>query len=292
MFHGPQRMTETEFLSALRTLPLHKGARDLRDDCALIEIGDEILVFNHDTMVEDVHFRREADLSDVAWKLVAVNLSDLAGKGAEPVGMMLGHSLGGNDLEFVKGLREVLAVYDIPLMGGDTVAATGATTYCITAIGRATCRPVPSRMGAQVGDGVFVTGTLGRAMLGFEGIREHFAAFDRPVPRLSEGRALAPRVTAMMDVSDGLLLDIYRLANASGVTMAIDSRSVPVAAPTRRSECMRWGDDYELLFTMPGGEAPPVPATQIGTVTQRGRAPLMLDGEPIAAADGLGYQHG
>ena len=287
-----RRVTEAEFLAALRTLPLHPGARDLRDDCALIEIGNETLVFNHDTMAENVHFRPEADLADVAWKLVAINLSDLASKGAEPVGIILGHSLGGNDLPFVKGLGEVMTAYDVPLMGGDTIAATGASTYAITAIGRATCRPVPSRMGASVGDGVFVTGTIGCALLGFEGTAEHLAAFNRPCPRLDEGRALAPRVGAMMDVSDGLLLDAFRLAQASRVTLAIDGESVPVADPSRRDELLRWGDDYELLFTLEPGRRPPVPATRIGRVEPRGPAPLVLDGQPLANAHGLGYQHG
>ncbi|MGB3806547.1 MAG: thiamine-phosphate kinase [Erythrobacter sp.] len=285
-------MTEAEFLAALRTLPLHEGARDLRDDCALIEIGSETLVINHDTMAEDVHFRPEADLADVAWKLVAVNLSDLASKGAEPVGIILGHSLGGNDLQFVKGLREVMLAYNVKLMGGDTIAATGASTYAITAIGRATHKPVPSRMGARAGESVFVTGTIGRAMLGFEGQSGHLAAFDRPFPRLAEGRALAPHVGAMMDVSDGLLLDVYRLARASEATIALDSEKVPVADPSRRAELLRWGDDYELLFTLPPNREPPVAATRIGTVEARGPAPLVLDGRPMTEQQGLGYQHG
>jgi thiamine-monophosphate kinase len=284
-------MSETEFLSALRTLPLHPGSRDLRDDCALIEIGDEILIFNHDVMAEGTHFRPEADLADVAWKLVALNLSDLACKGAEPVGVLLGHALGGNDLRFVKGLREVLTAYDVPLMGGDTVAATGASTYSMTAIGRATCRPVPSRMGARIGDGLFVTGTLGRAMLGFEGVAKHLEAFNRPRPRLTEGEALAPHVTAMMDVSDGVLLDAYRMAQASKVTLAIESAKPLVADERRRDECLRWGDDYELLFTLPAGKEPSVPATRIGTVQPRGIAPLVLDGKPVANSEGLGYEH-
>jgi len=285
-------MTEIEFLAALRTLPLHPGARGLLDDCALIELGDETLIVNHDTMVEDVHFRPEADLADVAWKLVAINLSDLASKGAEPVGIILGHSLGGNDMQFLKGLREAMLAFDVPLMGGDTIAATGASTYSITAIGRATCRPVPSRMGARCGDRVYVTGTLGRAMLGFEGTAEHIGVFDRPRPRLAEGRALAPLVTAMMDVSDGLLLDTYRLGAASGVTLRIDSDTVPVADALRRAELIRWGDDYELLFTMPPNREPAVAATCIGTVEAQGRGPLVLDGQTLASPDGLGYQHG
>ncbi|MEE4199448.1 thiamine-phosphate kinase [Erythrobacter sp.] len=285
-------MDETEFLSALRTLPLHPGARQLRDDCALIEIGGETLIFNHDTMTEDVHFRPNADLADVAYKLVAINLSDLASKGAEPVGILLGHSLGGNDGRFIEGLREVTAEFSVPLMGGDTVAATGASTYAVTAVGRATSRPVPSRTSAEIGQGVFVTGPVGRAMLGFEGHPEHLANFNRPRPRLTEGRALAPLVGAMMDVSDGLLLDAFRLANASNVSLALDSTLIPVADPARADECMRWGDDYELLFTAARDVRLPVAATRIGQVEPRGFAPLVLDGEPVLNSAGLGYSHG
>jgi thiamine-monophosphate kinase len=285
-------MTESEFLSALKTLPLHPGARGLGDDCALIEVGGETLIFNHDLMAEDVHFRPEADLADVAWKLVAINLSDLAAKGAEPIGIMLGYSLGGNDMRFVAGLRDVLTAYNVPLMGGDTVAGTGASTFSVTAIGRATCRPVPSRMGAKPGDALYVTGTLGRAMLGFEGAHSHLEAFDRPRPRLAEGRTLAPHVSAMMDVSDGLLLDVFRMAEASGVTLSLIAADVPVASQSRADECMRWGDDYELVFTLPADVPCPVAATRIGSVLERGTAPLMLNGEPITGRDGLGYVHG
>jgi thiamine-monophosphate kinase len=96
----------------------------------------------------------------------------------------------------------------------------------------------------------------------------------------------------MMDVSDGLLLDAWRIAEASGVSLAIEERAVPIAAPEdRRSDALRWGDDYELLFTLPAGNEPPVPATRIGRVEPRGPVPLFLDGEPIANRDGLGYEH-
>lgn len=284
-------MTEIEFLSALRTLPLHEGARGLRDDCALIEIGGETLILNHDTMAEGTHFRPEADPADVAWKLVALNLSDLASKGAKPIGLLLGHALGRNDMRFVSGLREVLETYQVPLMGGDTIATTGANTYSITAIGTATSDPVPSRMAAKPGDAVWMTGVVGRAMLGFEGVADHLEAFSRPRPLVKQGQSLAPLVHAMMDISDGLLLDAYRMAEASEVTIAIDSEKVAVADPARRDECMRWGDDYELLFTMRAGVEPPVEAMQIGSVEPQGFAPMMLDGHPIMNAEGLGYQH-
>ena len=111
--------------------------------------------------------------------------------------------------------------------------------------------------------------------------------------RLAEGQELAPFVTAMMDVSDGLLLDAARMARASGVTMAIDSASVPLGCPSERlSEAIRWGEDYVLLFTAPVGVELPVPAWRVGTVAPRLDAPVRVDGMPLTEADGLGYEHG
>ena len=141
---------------------------------------------------------------------------------------------------------------------------------------------------------MWITGSLGAAMLGFEALRDRTetdsSAYRRPLARLAEGEALAPLVTAMMDVSDGLLLDASRLAGASGVTLALDSAAVPVAAPDRRDDALRWGDDYELLFTLPASVQPPVPATLIGEVREKSGALLLLDGE--APTGSLGYQHG
>lgn len=284
-------MNETEFIAALRALPLHPGARRLQDDCAVLDIGGEALILTHDTMAEGTHFPAGADLADVAWKLVAVNLSDLAAKGAEPVGVLLGHSLGPDDERFLAGLSEVLEAYRVPLLGGDTIRAAGTRTFGLTAIGRASHVPVPDRRGAKPSDAVYVTGTLGRAMLGFEGAAEHLESFKRPSPLLAEGRALAPYVTAMMDISDGLLLDARRMADASEATIALDRSAIPVAEPGRLDDCLRWGDDYQLLFTLPDGTAPPIACTRIGTVEPRGFAPLFLDGHPILNAEGLGYQH-
>lgn len=285
-------MNETDFIAALRKLPLHPGARGLMDDCAVLSIGTETLVVTHDMMAEGTHFRADANMADVAWKLVASNLSDLAAKGAETVGVLLGHMLGRDDARFLKGLHEALAAFGAPLLGGDTVAGAGARSFGLTAIGRATHTPVPSRSGAQAGDQVYVTGPVGRAMLGFGGCPEHRAAFDRPVPRLAEGIALAPQVTAMMDISDGLLLDAWRLAEASRVTLALDPQAIPVADSARADECMRWGDDYELLFTAPPSAQLPFATHLIGIVTQLADAPLFLGGEALGDPASLGYRHG
>lgn len=285
-------MNEPDFIAALRQLPLHPGARELLDDCAVLNLGSETLVITHDMMTQGTHFRAEADMADVAWKLVASNLSDLAAKGAAPVGVLLGHMLGRDDARFLKGLHEALDAFGAPLLGGDTVAGAGLRSFGLTAIGRATHAPVPSRSGAKPGDQVYVTGPVGRAMLGFEGSPEHRAAFDRPVPRLAEGIALVPQVTAMMDVSDGLLLDAFRLAEASGVGIALDPQAIPVADPARAGECIRWGDDYELLFTAPPSAQLPVTAHLIGIVTLLADAPVYLGGEALSDPASLGYRHG
>lgn len=290
-------MNEAAFIDALRALAAHPAARALADDCAVLDFGGEALVLTHDTMVEGVHWLPGQDLADVAWKLVAVNLSDLAAKGAEPLGVLLGYMLGADDARFVAGLEEVLGEYRVPLLGGDTVSGGPPRAFGLTAIGRAAHRPVPSRAGARPGDGAWLVGSVGAAMLGFEALRDGTGAdsqaYRRPRPLLAEGRALAPHVSAMMDVSDGVLLDAARLAAASRVTLDIETGAVPVAGPEpRRAEALRWGDDYALLFTAPPRFSPPVPAQRIGEVRVPGAHPLLLDGAPPATGDRLGYRHG
>jgi len=287
---------EAAFIESLRALAHHPAARSLDDDAAVLEVGAETLVLTHDMLVEGVHYLPAQSRADVAWKLVATNLSDLAAKGAEPLGVLLGYMVGEGEEDFLSGLAEVLDHYGVPLLGGDTVSGGPPQALGLTAIGRATHCPVPSRSGARPGDTLWVTGALGQAMLGFEALRDGTAgdtgAYVRPMARLAEGQALAPLVSAMMDVSDGLLLDAWRMAEASAVSLAIDGAGVPVAvAEPRRLDALRWGDDYELLFTLPDGVEPPVAATRIGRAEPRGFVPLFLDGAPIANRAGLGWEH-
>ena len=287
---------EAAFIAALRDLAAHPAARGLADDCAVLELGSEALVLTHDAMAEGVHFLPGQDAADVAWKLVASNLSDLAAKGAEPLGVLLGYQFGRDDQGFLAGLQEVLSHYGVPLLGGDTIGESGPQVLGLTALGRATHRPAPSRAGAKVGDGLWLTGPVGGAMLGFEALRDKTGAdslaFRRPRALLAEGRALAPVVTAMMDVSDGLLLDASRMAHASGISFAIDSAAVPIAAPeARRAEALRWGEDYQLLFTLPDGTEPPITAHRIATAIPSAEAPIVLDGRALTETTGLGYEH-
>lgn len=298
---GSEMSGEAAFIAALRAIVVHPAARGLADDCAVIEFGAETLILTHDMMVEGVHWLPGQDAADVAWKLVAVNLSDLASKGAEPIGVLLGYSLGSDDARFVQGLREALDAFAVPLLGGDTVGGGAARTHGLTALGRATCRPVPSRRGAKAGDRVWLTGPVGAAMLGFDSIQAGSIdsasrqAFCRPQPLLAEGRALAPLVTAIMDVSDGLLLDASRIAAASGVTVALERTMIPLAEgvteAARADEAFRWGDDYQLLFTLPPALSPPVPASRIGEIREAGTSLVLLDGLPPDPSQPLGYLH-
>ncbi|HYD39122.1 MAG TPA: thiamine-phosphate kinase, partial [Allosphingosinicella sp.] len=219
-------MTESDFVAALRGLAADPAARGLLDDAAVLELGGTTLVLTHDMLVEGVHYRHDDPPGDVAWKLVAVNLSDLAGKGARPVGVLMGYALAGEDSDtaFVEGLATALHAFALPLLGGDTVAmpAGAPRALGLTAIGIAD-GPVPARSGARPGDHLWVSGTIGDAGAGLKllesGQDEPAGLIERyrnPRPRLEAGRRLAPLASAMMDVSDGLLIDAGRMAQASG----------------------------------------------------------------------------
>lgn len=283
-------MNEAEFISALRSLATDPAARGFVDDAAVL--GD--LVLTHDMIVEGVHFLPDDPPEDVAWKLVAVNLSDLAAKGAEPVGCLLGYTLGPADwnARFVAGLKDVLDTYATPLLGGDTVRANGPRSFGLTAIGRAA--RAPSRTGAKAGDALYVTGTIGCAGLGLKLLQAgrvgpEVEAYRRPQPRLVEGRALAPLVHAMMDVSDGLLIDARRLADASSLAVSIDLAAVPVGGDALAA--VTAGDDYELLFAAPPEIALPVAATRIGHFGPGQGLVLTHNGVPIPLPLSLGWMH-
>lgn len=299
---SPRESGEDRFIAALRAIATDPGARSLADDAAELTLPGATLILTHDMMVEGVHWLAAQDPADVAWKLVAVNLSDLAAKGARPAAILLGYTLGADewDLRFAAGLAEAVSHFGVPLLGGDTVAAPAGSARAIglTAIGTASVAPSPSRKEAMAGQSLWLTGPVGAALAGFEALQrgepDGALAYRRPMPLLAEGLALAPMVGAMMDVSDGLLIDASRMADASGCTIDIDTASVPVVPELagRRIEAMTWGDDYQLLFTLPAGQTPPVAARCIGTILPRRDGALWLDGAPVPANLPLGYRHG
>ncbi|WP_447726973.1 thiamine-phosphate kinase [Sphingomonas koreensis] len=288
---------EFAFLSALRAIATHPAAAGLADDTALLDVAAGRLVLTSDTMVESVHYRAHDPADSIGWKLAAVNLSDLAAKGAAPMGCLLNYALSGDadwDRAFLAGLNDALTRFAMPLLGGDTVAMPQGAPRSLTlaAIGQAQPN-VPLRTGAHPGDTLWVTGGIGGAGFGPDGEPRDLARYLRPTPRLAEGQAIAALATAMMDVSDGLLIDARRMAEASGVAIAIDLDAIPLALPNLDPiEAATAGDDYELLFTLPAHTAPPVPATRIGTASAGIGLTLTSNGAPVPLPDKLGYQHG
>ena len=296
----------------MRGIATDPAARGLNDDAAVITIGSETLIITHDMMVENVHWLHDANPADVAWKLVATNLSDLAAKGAKPIGVMLGYMLGNDawDAAFAAGLKDALAHYDAALLGGDTTKAIGnldARSIGMTALGLATTTRVPARNGAKEGDILYITGALGDAFAGYELARIGktepdilLAAFNRPTPLLAEGRALAPIVHAMMDVSDGLLIDAQRMAMASNLAVRIDLSAIALSVEyvaqhgdtlESRIAAATWGDDYALLFAGPADATWPVQAVAIGQFSKGHGLSIHHAGTPIALPDRLGFEH-
>lgn len=306
-------MIEAEFLAALRTLPLHPGARGLADDAAVVA-G---LIVTTDTLVENVHFLSYDPPGDVAWKLVATNLSDLAAKGARPEGVLLSYPLGddGWDRAFLAGLGEVLTAFDCPLIGGDTVSLPVGAPRVLTVTALGGNAVAPPRSGAHAGDALWVTGTIGDAGLGLavargdrRGPARLIEAYRRPMPRLAAGRALAPRVHAMADVSDGLLIDAARMAAASGLAVAIDLAALPLSPDAAsfgedraaRLAAAAAGDDYELLFAAPEDAGPALLTlsqslalriTHVGSFGPGAGLTLSDRDGMIPVPERLGYEH-
>jgi thiamine-monophosphate kinase len=242
-----------------------------------------------------------------------VNLSDLAAKGARPLGVLLGFTLGDEawDKAFVDGLGTALSAFGLPLLGGDTVASP-TRTLGLTAIGR-TSGPVPARSGAKPGDLLWVTGTIGDSGAGLAALRagedapELIERYRNPRPRLEAGERLAPLVGAMMDVSDGLLIDAARMAAASGCGVGIEVDSIPLstafiaARGEARLEAATAGDDYELLFAASPDAAPGLlalaeelglPFSRIGRFEPPPGLRLSDRGAPVPLPPSLGFEHG
>jgi thiamine-monophosphate kinase len=301
--------SESAFIDTLRAIATHPAARDLIDDAAVLQMGEGALVLTHDMIVEGVHYLPDDPPADVAWKLVAVNLSDLAAKGARPIGVLLGFTLGDEqwDRAFAAGLGTALAAFGIPLLGGDTVSAP-TRVLGLTALGHSAAS-VPSRAGAAAGDSLWVSGTIGDAGAGLRALRAGEDApalierYRTPRPRLEAGQRLAPLVSAMMDVSDGLLIDASRMAAASecGIEIALDSVPRSPFLSGTAMEAATAGDDYELLFALAPERAAMVlalaeeiglPFTRIGRFVEGARLTLTEDGVAIPLPERLGYEHG
>lgn len=300
------------------------GAFGLDEDCAALtpEPGHD-LVLKTDAIAEGIHFRAGDAPEDIAWKAVAVNVSDLAAKAARPVGYLLSLAFpstpGGDWLErFSGGLKAAQDRFGLVLMGGDTDRRPNAPlSVTIMAIGSVPSGRMVRRGTAKAGDLVYVSGSLGDSAIGLKvppGLPPADSSFLeqrylRPEPRVELRDALLDHATAAMDISDGLVKDLGRLCRASALAAEVRADAVPLSAAARRAVELRpelrelpltGGDDYEVLAAVAPAQAAAfeasartggVPVTRIGYLHQgRGVRVLGSDGKPLELTR-PGYDH-
>ena len=303
------------------------GARGLRNDAARIDPPPgEALIATKDLMVGGVHFPLDEAPGNVAAKLLRVNLSDLAAMGARPLGYLMGLALSAEiDLDWIEqftaSLADDQARFGLSLLGGDTVRTPGPLCLSLTALGSAPAGSELLRDGAEPGDLIAVSGTVGDGALGlavYQGVLGELAEchaghlldrFRRPEPRLELGLALRGLAHAAIDVSDGLIADLGHIVEASGVGARIEAADVPLsdaaravlaAQPARLSDCLTGGDDYELLFTVAPAERATldrlaaelgIPLAVIGRVeSEAGVRVIGAEGAPLTLVR-AGYRH-
>jgi thiamine-monophosphate kinase len=267
------------FAPLARDAPLAFG---LTDDAAVIRprVGQDMVVTT-DTMVAGVHFLDDDPPGAIARKLLRVNLSDLAAKGARPVGYLLAATFTRAVTDdwlaaFAAGLAADQAEYGVALLGGDTTATDGPMVLTITACGEVPLGKMLPRGGAKAGDELFVSGTIGDAAVALAWRQGKLprlpaAAADAlrqrlllPEPRLALGQGLLGVANACIDVSDGLVQDVGHLAECSGLACEIDVAATPLSPPVRAlaqadgawlDAALTGGDDYELAFAAPPAAA-------------------------------------
>ena len=293
------------------TRPVRRAALGAGDDCALLQpAAGQQLAVSSDMLVEGRHFLSTVPPARLGHKALAVNLSDLAACGAEPLAFTLALALPRLDDDFLAGfaagLFALADAHDIELVGGDTTA--GPLNICITVFGQVPPGAALLRSGAQAGDELWVSGRLGDARLALEAFRGHVAlgtdfehlrlAMEMPQPRVALGLALRGVASSAIDISDGLTGDLGHVLQRSGVGATIDIDALPrsavlaAQAVALQHECLlAGGDDYELLFTAaPGHRAAVlaaasqagVNATCIGRIDlQPGLRVLDASGRPV-----------
>lgn len=300
-------MNERDFIALLRPLAGPAGL-NLDDDAAILTPpAGQDLILSTDTMVEGVHFPAGRIGGGFSERLLRTALSDLAAKGARPIGYMLSVAWPqGRDPKwlngFVRGLHDAQESFDCPLVGGDTTSTTGPLVASATVFGLVPKGEMVRRSGAKPGDDVWYTGVLGRAEIGLAIVTgkisglvaelspiEQLAAEDaylRPEPRFAFRKILRHYASAAADISDGLLSEAGHIAQASGVQIDLIGATTKSAA---------FGDDYELLFTsavenrdalQDGAAALGLPLTRCGTVLNG--VGVSVDGNTV---DSGGFRH-
>jgi thiamine-monophosphate kinase len=267
------RLSDLGELGLLAELERRALVQGIENDAA--EVGG--LVVTQDALVEGVHFRLDwISWRDLGFRAAAVNLSDLAASGAQPLGLVVTFGApGAIRTEDVIALYEGIGEPGVPVVGGDTTQAP-VVMLSVTALGRS--ERVPGRSGARPGDRLVVTGPLGAAGAAFREGR-----YMRPPLRLDEGRRLAASARALLDLSDGLERDAAHLARRSGVKAVIELERVPLAGGADMTD-LGFGEDFELLAAVED----PAGFTEIGRCEAGTGVVLLRNGEPVELG---GYEH-
>jgi thiamine-monophosphate kinase len=307
-------MNEFELIARFFAPLAGEGAFGLTDDVAVLpqRPGHDLIVTT-DIISEGTDFFAFDPAGTVAQKALRVNLSDLSAKGAEPAGYLLGLSLPHSVHEewlaaFAAGLAADQKEFGLPLLGGDTGATEGPLSIAVTAFGFVPTGKLVRRSGAEVGDAVYVTGTIGDSGGGLaifkreshsltDADRDHLTARYRvPQPPLAFATALRGIAHAGVDVSDGLMADLGHIASASGVRVIVEGEQVPLSAPLKALwgdkallRAVVAGDDYQIAFTAPAGLTGPF--TRIGQVVAGEGVGLTLGGRDNIAIAKSGYRH-
>ena len=264
------RLSEAGELGLLRELESRGLIVGTEHDAAELADG---LVVTQDALVEGVHFRLDwISWRDLGFRAAAVNISDLSASAARPEALLVTLAVPGDiRIADVVELYEGIAETGVPVVGGDTTRADQVSVI-VTALGRS--ERVPGRAGARPGDLVVVTGPLGAAGAAFRDGR-----YVRPPIRTEEGLRLGREATSMLDLSDGLGADAGHIAGRSGCRLTIDVGSVPLAGTI---DDLSFGEDFELLATLPGSSALLAEFAVIGRCEE---------GEGVSPPELRGYEH-
>ena len=299
-------MDESRWIEAyIRPLVHSLGADELRDDVALLTPATPLIV-SMDTLVEGRHFLPADPLLTVGEKLICVNVSDIHAKGALPCEALLSIAWpqAGTEAAFadlMQGVERGLNRFEVSLIGGDLVETPGPLTLTLTLTGQCLGSKPVRRSNAKPGQGLYIDGEIGWGGLGLAAAKQGadtLAAARYRVPEISTGQAaeqVAHWATASLDVSDGLVLDVSRLAEASGCGYELDLGAIPLAQPSSEialilDQCVA-GDDYRILIAAPAGISIPG-FTEIGKVTQSLGGRMKYGEDEIKRPVTLGYQHG
>ena len=278
------------------------------DGAVLTPDNDQQQIQVIDTLVEGVHFPENTSPADIAYRAVAVNLSDIAAMGGRPRWMTLALTLNNAEEQWVEsfasGLFQAADEFDVALVGGDTTSGP-SVVVTVSITGTVDLDAALLRSGAKPGDAIYVTGTLGDAAAGLSLLQRDVPdevlaqRFLRPTPRIETGQALVGKATAAIDISDGLAGDLRKLLEASGTGGEIYLECLPLSKALRqqgsiedqRQMALCGGDDYELCFTAdPDAVTAITGITRIGRITESGPLKFLLNGDVVEINDS-GYRH-